>query len=103
MYIDFTCSGGFANLHLSYRADTEKLPADLAEKLEHLVEEAGIMNVQPQKLPASSNPPDVFVYCLFICKNQRQQSLSFNDMTAPEAFQPLLALLRELALEERKR
>jgi hypothetical protein len=38
MQIDFASSGGFANLELNYRADTETLPAGQAQELSRLVE-----------------------------------------------------------------
>ncbi len=42
MHIYFTCSGGYANLQLSYEADTAHLSPDLAEELSLLVATSGI-------------------------------------------------------------
>jgi hypothetical protein len=103
MQIDFMCTGGFANLRLSYRADTEDLPSKIAAELEQLVYDAGVLDTQPEELQSSAPTfPDVFVYRLSVNRGKKRQSLSFNDMTAPDSFQPLLAFLRELALQEKR-
>ena len=102
MRIKFECSGGFANLRLTYHADTDELPQELAEELLRLVEDARVLDIQPSEVaPRPTGPPDVFVYRLSLQQGNRKTSLSFNDMTAPAPLQPLLAVLRKLALEQR--
>lgn len=103
MKIEFECSGGFANLRLSYRADTENLPADLADDLRRLVVDSGILDLDPKDVsPKSAGPPDIFSYKLSLHEGGKRKILSFNDVTIPVSAQPLLARLRELALKERK-
>lgn len=99
MRIDFECSGGFANLNLKYHADTDKLPQELAQELLSLVENASIFDLQHNEVvPRLGGPPDVFFYRLLLQDGSRKISMSFNDVTAPATLQPLLALLRKLAL-----
>lgn len=103
MHIDFECSGGFANLRLTYRADTAELPQELCSELFGLVEGSGIFELQESDVaPQSPGPPDVFFYRLSLAEGGRKTSLSFNDVTAPAQLHPLLARLRELALEQRR-
>ena len=105
MRIDFECSGGYANLRLTYHVDTDELPQELAEELLRLVKSSGIFDLQQQSevAPTSTGPPDVFFYKLSLYKGNRRKSLSFNDVTAPASLHPLLALLRKLALEQRQK
>lgn len=104
MQIDFECSGGYANLQLIYRAETDDLPQELAEEILGLVENSGVFDLQQSAVaPKSSGPPDVFFYRLSLHASNRQTSLSFNDVTAPAALHPLLGHLRQLALEQRRK
>ncbi len=103
MHIEFECSGGFANLRLAYRANTEELPQDVRSQLLELVEVSGIFELQERDVaPQSPGPPDVFSYRLSLAEGSRKMSLSCNDVTAPPELHPLLAVLRELALEQRR-
>jgi hypothetical protein len=100
MQIDFECSGGFANLRLIYRADTEELSPEIQEEILKLVESSGFFELQPSEVaPTSAGPPDVFFYRLSLSEGGRKKSLSFNDVTVPSSLHPLLRLLRKLALE----
>lgn len=104
MRIDFECSGGFANLHLTYHADTDELPPELTNEIMELVESSGFFDIKPVELaPSSSGPPDVFFYQLSITKGNKKQSLSCNDVTAPAGLHPLLALFRKLAIDRKRK
>jgi len=104
MRIDFECSGGFANLWLTYRADTDELPQELTEELMRLVQGSGVFNLQPSEgAPTSSGRPDAFFYKLSLSEGSRKKTLSFNDVTAPATLHPLLAFLRKLALDQRRK
>ena len=105
MHIDFESSGGFANLQLSYRADTETLPPKQAEELLKLVKSSGVFDVQQNDIkPKTTNgPADVLSYRLSLSDGNRQKTLSVNDVTAPVSIRPLIALLRKLALEQKSR
>lgn len=101
MRIDFECSGGYANLRLDYRGDTDDLPRELAEELLRLVESSRFFELQQSDIsPTSTGPPDVFSYRLSLLEGTRQKSLSFTDVTASPSLHPLLALLRKLALNQ---
>lgn len=102
MRIDFECSGGFANLHLKYHGDTHALPQEVREEFLRLIEDSEVFDIQPNQVTAkTAGPPDVFVYQLSLSEPGRKQSLSFNDVTAPPKLHPLLALLRQLALNQK--
>lgn len=103
MRIDFECSGGFANLQLTYRAHTDDLPDELAEELLTLVESSGVFGIRPGDVaPSSDGPPDVFSYRLSLSEGGKKQTLSCNDVTAPAELHPLLARLRSLALDKKR-
>jgi hypothetical protein len=101
MRIDFECSGGFANLRLTYHVDTNDLPQELAQEILKLVESSRFFDIQPSEVaPALTGPPDVFFYRLSLSEGSKKQSLACNDVTAPATLHPLLALLRKLALKQ---
>jgi hypothetical protein len=107
MLIDFSSSGGFANLELAYRVDTNTLPEEQATELENLVESSGIFDLEqddatPQP-EAAAGPPDVIAYRLTVSDDARHATFWFNDVTAPASVRPLLASLRKLALKQKKK
>jgi hypothetical protein len=99
MRINFSCSGGYANLQLSYQADTDELPGELAQELQGLVENTGVFDFQPP--PASRGFPDAISYQLSVSEGDRSRSLSVNDATGGPLL-PLLTRLRQLAIEQRR-
>lgn len=105
MRIDFECSGGFANLQLAYHIDTDTLPQEQAEELLNLVKSSDVFDIQQRDVAArgAGGPPDVLSYRLSLSEGGRQKTLSFNDVTAPASLQRLLALLRKLALEKKRK
>lgn len=103
MHINFTSSGGFANLQLAYRGDTSELPQDVAEKLSELVESSAFFDIRQSDLaPTSAGPPDVFSYHVSLSEGNRHNSLSVNDVTAPASLRPLLSFLQKLALDQKR-
>ena len=105
MQIDFSSSGGFANQQLTYQADTNTLPEDQVRELERLVESSGVFDMQNDDLNTSAaiGRADVISYRLTISDGPRQATLWMNDVTVPATLRPLLAQLRTLALEHKKR
>ena len=104
MQIDFASSGGFANLQLNYRADTNTMPEDQAQELTTLVESSGVFDLEQE----DANPnvtvgrADVITYRLTLSEGSKQTTLWMNDLTAPASIRPLLAHLRKLAIESKK-
>ncbi|HII92890.1 MAG TPA: hypothetical protein HA262_12190 [Methanosarcina sp.] len=101
MHVDFEFSGGYANINLIYRGDTEKLPPEIASKLLRLIESSGVLDIQQSEITSNrTGPPDVFFYKLSLYEGGKKKSLSFNDATVPDQLKPLLELLQELAWEQ---
>jgi hypothetical protein len=105
MQIDFATSGGFTNLELNYRADTNTLPEDQAQELIRLVESSGVFDLKQEDVNpnVAVGRADVITYRLTLSEGSRQTTLWFNDITAPASLQPLLAYLRKLAREAEKK
>ena len=102
MHIDFECWGGYANLQLAYRGDTQELPQELTDELEGLLEASGFFELEESAVaPTAPGPPDVFSYRLSLREGSRQKSLSFTDVTAPASLHPLLSRLRKLAVDQK--
>lgn len=101
MRIDYECSGGFANLRLAYRANSDELTKKLADKLLKLVEDSGIFDLQESDVAQKSTiPSDVLLYRISVSESGRIKSLFFTDVTAPEKVRPLLVFLQELSLKQ---
>ncbi|MEF2093268.1 protealysin inhibitor emfourin [Bacillus sp. CFBP9009] len=99
MHIKFSCIGGFANLDLNFQIDTEKLPKEKNEELQNLMKAADLPNASQSKMAgAKAQGFDAFSYQLDIA-DEKKQSYSFTDITAPEEVRPLLDYLRNLAIE----
>jgi hypothetical protein len=105
MQIDFASSGGFANLQLAYQVDTNTLPEDQAKELERLLESSGVFDLEQDDVNpnVAVGRADVISYRLTISDGARQVTLWFNDVTAPASVRPLLAYLRRLALEQKRK
>jgi len=104
MQIDFASSGGFANLQLDYRADTNTLPEEQAQQLTRLVESSGVLDLKQEDMnpEVTVGRADVISYRLSIFEGARQSTLWFNDVTAPASIRPLLAYLRKLSIEQKR-
>jgi hypothetical protein len=104
MQIDFSTSGGFANLALTYRAETASLPEAEARELESLVESSGAFDLDQDDLNinATVGRADVISYRLTLSEGSKQTTLWMNDVTAPASVRPLLGLLQKLALEQKR-
>lgn len=105
MQIDFASSGGFTNLELNYRADTNTLPEEQAQELTRLVESSGIFDLQQEDINpnVTVGRADLISYRLSLSDGDRQKTLWFSDVTAPASVRPLLAHLRKLALEQKRK
>ena len=105
MQIDFASSGGFANLELNYRADTNTLPEEQAQELTRLVESSAVIDLEQEDFHTNMTVgrADVISYRLSISDGARQNTLWFNDVTPPASVRPLLAYLRKLALEQKQK
>ena len=104
MQIDFASSGGFANLQLTYRGDTNTMPEKEAKELAELIESSGVFDLEQDEVNPSVTVgrADVISYRLTLSEGTRQTTLWLNDMTAPATVRPLLAYLRKLAIEQKR-
>lgn len=105
MQIDFASSGGFTNIQLAYQGDTETLSKEQAQELVQLIESSGVFDLQQDDLNthAAIGRADVFSYRLSLSDRERETTLWMNDVTAPASVRPLLAHLRKLAIEQKRK
>jgi hypothetical protein len=105
MQIDFSSSGGFANLQIDYRADTNTLPEEQAKELMRLIEssQAFELTQDDMNVNAAVGRTDVITYRLTLGEGSQQTTLWFNDITAPASIRPLLGYLRKLAIEQKRK
>ena len=105
MQIDFASSGGFANLQLNYQGDTNTLPEKEAKELASLIESSGVFDLEQDDTNrnVTVGRADVISYRLTLSDGTRQTTLWLNDITAPASVRPLLAHLRKLAVEQKRK
>jgi hypothetical protein len=103
LQIYFECEGGFVNLQLKYRVNTEELAPERKQEILNVVEKSGVFDIQPDTIaPEGYGSPDAVLYKLSLTDGRKKQSLVCNDVTAAPAVRPLLALLRKLALDQNR-
>lgn len=91
MKIKFRQSGGYAGLRMGCEIDLGSLPPQEANRLTALVEHSGILQATSQRTP---NAADLFTYEFTIETKDRNQQVSFDDMSLPEPIRPLLDYLQ---------
>ncbi|MGD2099967.1 MAG: hypothetical protein PVG35_20525 [Desulfobacterales bacterium] len=104
MYIEYKCSGGYGGLRLAYRCETDTLSADESKTILDLIDAARAWELDPKEISAKSrNIPDDFVCRLTLSTGEMKNSLSFNELSAPENLRRLSAYLRKLAIRQQDR
>ncbi|EEK61337.1 hypothetical protein bcere0005_29220 [Bacillus cereus 172560W] len=102
MHIKFSCTGGLANLHLTFQTDTTDLPEEQAKELINLIQQSNLLHLKPSEVNgAAIQGADAFTYELGITDNEKNVSFSVNDLTAPKDMLPVLDYLRNLAIKEK--
>ncbi len=100
MRIIFERSGGFANIRFSGDFDLDKLPADQAELLQKLLDQAKFKAL-PDRLMGKAPVPDQFNYSITVETEKWTHTVTTGDRSAPETLRPLLQKLTELARSQR--
>jgi hypothetical protein len=88
MKIDFERSGGFMGRTVSLSLDLDELPADQAQALRLLIDNADFFNL-PADSPDSPTP-DAFSYTVTVTDGERQRTIHTDDISAPDSLRPLL-------------
>ncbi|PFL44544.1 hypothetical protein COJ37_03275 [Bacillus cereus] len=102
MHIKFSCTGGLANLHLTFQTDTMDLPEEQAKELINLIHQSNLLHLKPSEVNgAAIQGADAFSYELGITDDEKNVSFSVNDLTAPKDMLPVLDYLRNLAIKEK--
>lgn len=100
--IDFPFSGGYANLHRSFKANFSDLPNDTAKQINKMIDESEFFNeefkLEPEKTDVKI--PDIFNYELMITRNGQTKKILFTDITMPKKLGPHVSKLRQLAIEK---
>lgn len=94
MKVRFRQSGGFGGLSFGVDLNTSTMPRADARTLERLVERGDVESIAA-KGPEGAR--DLAGYEIEIEDRGRTIRLSFDDMSVPEALEPLLDFLRERA------
>ena len=91
MRVQFRQSGGFAPIFRGCDLDTETLPADEAHRLEHLIEESGILNLESARVPGAR---DVRLYEIALERGAGAYEIRFDHLSVPAKARPLLEFLQ---------
>lgn len=103
MYIQFSCTGGIANLSLMFECEIQELPDEKAEKLLDLLKESRMLEMKSMTdANVSPTGADAFTYLVKIEKGNEKLAFSCTDLTAPKEVRPLIEYLRNLAIAAKK-
>lgn len=95
MKIYFERSGGFAGLVMQANVDLDDLPADEAENLQKLVDDADLFHLDaPAEMPGYA---DGFHYSLKVEKDADSRSFAFSEGYIPAELVPLVNELSKRA------
>ena len=94
MKIRYREAGGFAGISRGVDIDTETLPADEAQRVVRLVEEAALQDVQGEGPPEAR---DLRIYEILVEREDGRTLLRFDDATIPAAVESLLVYLQDRA------
>jgi hypothetical protein len=81
------------------------MPEAQARELERLIETSGALELDQDDADpnVAVGRADVITYRLSVSDGTRQTTLWLNDVTAPASVRPLLAELRRLAMEQKRK
>lgn len=97
--IIFERSGGIMGRTTSLTLDLDDLPADQAETLRRLLDEANFLSL-PENLVARP-APDEFNYSITVEMDTMRHTVRASDTSAPESLRPLLSELNQQARPRR--
>ncbi len=104
LFIEYKCSGGYGGLRLSYQCETDAMPTDESKPILDLIDAARVLKLDPKQISTESRRiPDDFACLLTIISKKDRQTLSFNELSAPENLRRLSAYLRMLAIKQQGR
>ncbi len=106
MLIGFQFSGGYGGLFakqpLSICIDTDNITVEERNELLTLLKSSGLLDTKlTSTAMKSTRHRDVFTYRLTIREQEMEMTFSFDDTTVPVATRPLLAFLKQLAIEKK--
>jgi hypothetical protein len=104
MRIEYECTGGYGGLRLSYQCETDALPVDESKTILNLIDASRALKLDPKKISTKSRRiPDDFSCRLTMISESDKQTLSFNELDAPESLRRLSAYLRKQAIKQQGR
>jgi hypothetical protein len=96
MQIYFKRSGGFMGIPVQGEVDTSSLPADQAEIIESMLDEARFFDL-PSAPPAQTSAADRFTYELKVVRNNTEHTVYFSEQDAPMEINTLVRHLTTIA------
>lgn len=101
MIIEFTRSGGFANVALSARIETERLPSDTVAQVHSALTALDFFRL-PSRIGLPLAMPDGFHYRVRVTDGQRTHTIDVEGSAQPP-LGDLLTLLTRIAKQSRRR
>ena len=93
MRATFETTGGLGGLSMTKTIDSDKLPADQANRLHQLVDASNFFNL-PSAIPYRGPIRDFFHYKLIVESEGKKHTIEVDEPAAPPELKPLLQCLR---------
>jgi hypothetical protein len=97
MRVMFETTGGFGGLTTTKTIDSEKLPAEQANRLRQLVDASNFFNLSAT-IAYSGPARDFFQYKLAVESEGKKHTIAVDEPAAPPELKPLIQLLRTVKL-----
>jgi hypothetical protein len=95
MHIYFKRSGGFMGIPVQTEIDTTSLPAEQAETIENMLDEANFFDLPSN--PSQVNEADRFTYKLTVISDEAEHTVYFSEHDAPVEINTLVRHLTILS------
>jgi hypothetical protein len=99
MRVTFETIGGFGGLTTTKAIDSEKLPAEQANRLRQLVDTSDFFNLSAT-IVYSGPARDFFQYKLTVESEGKKHTIAVDEPAAPPELKPLIQLLRTIKSPE---
>ena len=97
--IKFERSGGFAGIRFAADFELDDLPKDQAQQILEFLDEMDFDDL-PEKIVGGQQVADGFYYSITVISEERQQTVTTSDTSAPKKMEPLLELLTQIARQQ---
>ncbi len=97
----FTQTGGFIATNKKYEKQLSDLSGDERQQLEKLIDQSGLASVKDEK-HLTAGAADVFYYDFRLKDGKSEHHVTFDDVSLPDSYRPLVKYLRPKVTDQKR-